>query len=145
VRNAKTAPHAEITAERDPSALDKLVDPPSQIVSLFSTLKATHSRRIPSASHRNAATLVEVQDIWSKKGKSCCGPFVASGARRSRHGTDCCVCDGLKPRIRHRDSSLLIEPIQVSLPTTPKPSHGGGGGGTKYRLRCPKDNCQSSG
>src|SRR5690349_4403598 len=59
-------PHVEITAERDLSALDKLVDMPSPVRSLFSDVREAiddflHPRKIETT-----VAPVEVEEIWSK-------------------------------------------------------------------------------
>src|ERR1700739_2926866 len=59
-------PQVEITAERDPSALDKLVDMPSPVRSLVSDIREAindylHPRKIESS-----VAPVEVEEIWSK-------------------------------------------------------------------------------
>jgi TonB family protein len=59
-------PRVEITAERDPSALDKLIEMPSPMLSLWSDLReAIHEIRHP---HKTETTVerVEVEEIWSK-------------------------------------------------------------------------------
>ena len=124
-------PRAEITAELDPSALDKLVDPPSQILSMFSTMKAVihdafHPRHIEMT-----ATPVEVQDLWSKKENHI--PGLLSLLAHVGVVTALIVLSvmNLKPKIGVETASLLMEPITVSLPPSQAKSHGGGGGGTK--------------
>src|SRR6266545_4729610 len=59
-------PRLEITAQRDPSALDKLVEMPSPILSLFSDIREAihdvlHPRKIETT-----VQPVEVEEIWSK-------------------------------------------------------------------------------
>src|SRR3989449_9237518 len=59
-------PQVEITAERDPSALDKLVEMPSPVMSLFGDLREAihdylHPRKIESS-----VAPVAVEEIWSK-------------------------------------------------------------------------------
>jgi len=59
-------PRVEITAERDPSALNKLVEMPSPVMSLFGDLREAvhdyfHPRKIESS-----VAPVEVEEIWSK-------------------------------------------------------------------------------
>src|SRR5438270_11538866 len=59
-------PQVEITAERDLSALDKLVDMPSPVRSLVSDVREAvndylHPRKIESS-----VEPVEVEEIWSK-------------------------------------------------------------------------------
>src|SRR6266496_5414993 len=59
-------PQVEITAKRDPSALDKLVEMPSPVLSLVSDVRDAihdyfHPRKIESS-----VAPVEVEEIWSK-------------------------------------------------------------------------------
>ena len=61
------APKVEITAERDPSALDKLVNPPSQIASLYSVLKSIIDEKRHPHHIETTAAPVEVEEIWSKR------------------------------------------------------------------------------
>src|SRR5262249_54589187 len=59
-------PHVEITAERDPSALNKLVEMPSPVMSLFGDLRdAIHDYLHPRKIESSVAP-VEVEEIWSK-------------------------------------------------------------------------------
>src|SRR5437879_12089903 len=58
-------PQVEITAERDPSALDKLVEMPSPVMSLFGDLREAihdylHPRKIASS-----LAPVAVEELWS--------------------------------------------------------------------------------
>src|SRR5258708_3635590 len=63
---AHPAPRAQITAQRDPSALDKLVEMPSPILSLVSdTREAIHDILHPRKIETTAQA-VEVEEIWSK-------------------------------------------------------------------------------
>src|SRR5205823_1471409 len=63
-------PQVEITAQRDPSALNKLVDMPSPVLSLVSDVRDAvndyfHPRKIESS-----VAPVEVEEIWSKPNNS---------------------------------------------------------------------------
>src|ERR1051326_2042938 len=59
-------PQVEITAERDASALDRLVDMPSPVRSLISDVReAIHDHFHPRKIESSAAP-VEVEEIWSK-------------------------------------------------------------------------------
>ena len=60
-------PKAEITAESDPSALSKLVTPPSMVVSLFRSAKASIDELLHPHHLEMTATPIEVEDLWSKK------------------------------------------------------------------------------
>src|SRR5439155_574318 len=60
-------PQVEITAERDPSALDKLVEMPSPVMSLFGDLREAirdyrHPRKIESS-----VAPVAVEEVWSNR------------------------------------------------------------------------------
>src|SRR5215469_18309130 len=59
-------PQIEITAQKDPSALDKLVDMPSPISSLFSDIRETINDYLHPRKIETTAQSVEVDEIWSK-------------------------------------------------------------------------------
>src|SRR4030095_11701045 len=76
-------PQVEITAVRDFSALEKLIEMPSPMLSLFSDAREgihdlLHPRKIESS-----VQPVEVEEIWSKSGLSPSHWFL--GPRRCRH------------------------------------------------------------
>jgi hypothetical protein len=56
----------EITAQKDPSALDKLVDMPSPITSLVSDIRETINDYLHPRKIETTAESVEVEEIWSK-------------------------------------------------------------------------------
>jgi periplasmic protein TonB len=123
--------HAEITAEKDPSALDKLVDPPSQISSLFATIRDIIDEKRHPRHIETTAAPVDVEELWSKRKMQIPG-LVSLVAHVG-------VVAGLiylstvtiaKPKAV-ADTTFLLEPIQVSLPKMEVKSGGGGGGGTK--------------
>jgi TonB family protein len=124
-------PKAEITAERDPSALDKLVNPPSQISSLYSVLKSIiNDKRHPHHIETTAAP-VEVEEIWSKRKMQVPG-LLSLVVHVGVVGTLIYLSTLTisKPKVIAGDS-LLMEPINLSLPKMEVKSGGGGGGGTK--------------
>src|SRR6266852_1218017 len=95
-------PQVEITAERDPSALDKLVDMPSPVLSLVSDVREAvndyfHPRKIESS-----VAPVEVEEIWSKPTTS--------------------VPRLLSVFIHVSIVSLAVVPWATSFPRTPKPT-----------------------
>src|SRR5712671_1359119 len=64
---AHPAEKAQITAQRDPSALNKLVDMPSPLLSLVSGVReAIHDILHPRKIQTTAAP-VEVEEIWSRQ------------------------------------------------------------------------------
>jgi len=127
-------PQVEITAERDPSALDKLVDMPSPVRSLISDIQEAindylHPRKIESS-----VAPVEVEEIWSKPKTSLprlLSLFVhvllvtlalvpwATSFPKTPKGTETAV--------------MVFRPLNLILPVTPdnEKSGGGGGGGRK--------------
>lgn len=124
-------PKAEITAERDPSALDKLVNPPSQIASLFSTLKSIIDEKRHPHHIETTAAPVEVEEIWSKRKMQVPG-LLSLVVHVAVVGTlvYLSTLTIAKPKVIS-DNSLLMEPINLSLPKMEVKSGGGGGGGTK--------------
>src|SRR5437867_11468494 len=59
-------PQVEITAERDPSALSKLVDMPSPVLSLFSDIREAINDLLHPHKTETSVQPVEVEEIWSK-------------------------------------------------------------------------------
>src|SRR5438876_8371052 len=59
-------PRVEVTAQPDPSALDKLVEMPSPVLSLFSDVReAIHDIRHPRKIETSVQP-VEVEELWTK-------------------------------------------------------------------------------
>lgn len=132
-------PRAEITAQSDPSALDKLVDPPSQIFSLFSSAKAAFNDWRNPRHIEMTATPVEVEDLWSKKENHIPGLLsaLAHVSVVSAILVLSVISYGNKPKVIV-DNSVLLEPISLALPPSAVKSGGGGGGGTKSPLPASK-------
>jgi len=124
-------PKVEITAERDPSALDKLVNPPSQIASLYSTLKSIIDEKLHPHHIETSAAPVEVEELWSKRKMQIPG-LLSLVAHVAVVGTLIYLSTLTisKPKVIS-DTSILMEPIELSLPKMELKSGGGGGGGTK--------------
>ena len=59
-------PQVEITAQRDPSALDKLVEMPSPVLSLVSDLREAINDYLHPRTIESSVAPVEVDEIWSK-------------------------------------------------------------------------------
>jgi hypothetical protein len=126
-------PRAEITAAADPTALDRLVNPPSQIFSLIASIRETFYEMFHPRQIKMTATPVEVEEIWSKRKMQV--PGILSLL------THVVVVAGLvyisvaahssaKNRVLTGDNDVVLEPIAVSLPPAAIKSGGGGGGGT---------------
>jgi len=125
------APHVEITAEKDPSALDKLVDPPSQMASLIARVKEVINDRLHPRAIETTAERVEVEELWSKRKMQIPG-LVSLVAHVGVVALLIYVSTLTlaKPKTIV-ESSMLYEPIELSLPKMDVKSGGGGGGGTK--------------
>src|SRR5215467_1474145 len=65
-RRKNPQPQIEITAQKDPSALDKLVEMPSPISSLFGDIRDTINDYLHPRKIETTAEAVEVDEIWSK-------------------------------------------------------------------------------
>ena len=125
---------AEITAQRDPSALEKLVEMPSPVLSLFSDLREAihdsfHPRKIETT-----VQPVEVEEIWSK-------PKTGLPRLISVFVHVAVVVLALIPWATsipktppaNETAVLVYTPQNLVLPLTPdqEKSGGGGGGGRK--------------
>jgi len=124
-------PRAEITAQSDPSALDKLVNPPSQIVSLFSTVRAIIHDKLHPHKLEMTATPVEVEELWAKPQNHI--PGLLSLLAHVSVVTAFIVISVMSYNKAKTvvKNTVLMDPITLSLPPAPVKSGGGGGGGTK--------------
>jgi len=131
-------PQVEITAERDPSALDKLVEMPSPVMSLFGDVREAihdylHPRKIESS-----VAPVAVEEIWSKPDDGLpklLSVFVhvlvvslalvpwATSFPKTPNPTETVV--------------MVYRPINLVLPVADNDKSGGGGGGGKKTLTPP--------
>lgn len=138
-RTDRNTPHATVTAQADPTALDKLVDPPSPIVSLFRSIIGIfndwrHPRHIEMT-----ATPIEVADLWSKKENHIPGllsVFIYVGVISALLVYSEVSAKWLKPvAITALDTDTIV--LAPPPPTAPK-SGGGGGGGNRSPLPASK-------
>ena len=60
-------PRAKITATPDPDALDRLVNHPNQIASLFSLVKVVVNEKFHPHHIETTATPVDVKELWQKR------------------------------------------------------------------------------
>jgi protein TonB len=123
-------PRVEITAERDPSALDKLVDMPSPVRSLVSDVQEAihdyfHPRKIESS-----ATPVEVEEIWSKPQSGV--PRLLSVFIHVSIVTLALVpwATSVPKTPKTTETAVMVfRPVNLTLPVLPDQSKSGGGGG----------------
>jgi TonB family protein len=127
-------PRAEITAASDPSALERLVDPPSQMASLIASIRETYYNSRHPHQIEMTATPVEVEEIWSKRKLQIPGALsvlthvgVVIGLLYLSFGSQ----TPAKAKVILDASDVVLEPISVSLPPAAVRSSGGGGGGTR--------------
>jgi protein TonB len=130
---AHPAPKAEITAQQDPSALDKLVEMPSPLLSLVSdTREAIHDYFHPRKIETTAQS-VEVEEIWSKPNSSL--PRLLSVLVHVSMVTLALVPWALfgPPKVPKVNETAVVvyTPANLLIPVMPKDSGGGGGGGRK--------------
>src|SRR5438874_12932903 len=127
-------PQVEITAQPDPSALDKLVEMPSPVLSLFSDMREAVNDYLHPRTIESTVAPVEVEEIWSKPQSGLprlLSIFVhvlvvslalvpwATSFPKSPKATETAV--------------LVYRPLNLVLPVMPDndKSGGGGGGGRK--------------
>ena len=128
-------PRAEITAAADPSALERLVDPPSQISSLLASIKDTFNAKFHPHQIEMTATPVEVEDIWTKRKLKV--PGILSLVTHVGVVTALLYLSMItyaeKKVTVITDNEQVYEPtpIAISLPPAAVRSGGGGGGGTR--------------
>jgi len=127
-------PQVTITAQRDPSALQKLVETPSPMLSLFTDVReaihdAIHPRKIESS-----VQPVEVEEIWSKPQSGV--PRLLSVFVHVLVVSLALVpwATSLPKAPKIKETAVLVyTPQNLVLPVTPnqEKSGGGGGGGRK--------------
>jgi len=131
------APRAKITAAPDPGALDRLVNRPNQIASLFSEIREAVNDRFHPHHIETTATPVAVKELWQKR-QNRIPEFLSVLVHIGVVVMLLTISVGTftKPKVL-LEGSALSEPITFLLPPSmPLPpahtrSGGGGGGGTK--------------
>jgi len=128
----------QLTAERDMSALDKLVDPPSAFASLKAQIKGLIDDSLHPHKIETTATPVEVAEIWTKQ-KSGRSQLVSVGA----HLLVLILAlipwaTASKPPAVMATNVMLVQPsaLILNLPKQADESGGGGGGG-RHQLTPP--------
>jgi periplasmic protein TonB len=123
-------PRLEITAQRDPSALDKLIEMPSPILSLFGDAREAihdilHPRKIETS-----VEPVEVEEIWSKPKRGL--PSLISVLVHVAVVSLALVpwATSLPTAPKANETAVLVyTPQNLVLPLTPDKREAGGGGG----------------
>ncbi len=141
MRDERRNPQArvEITAEKDMSALSKLVEQPSAYTSLASGLRELIQDTLHPRKIETTATPVEVDEIWSKDKNAGLSGLLSVGV----HAGIVILAlipwaTSSKTPIATATNVMLVQPESLVL-NLPKldTSSGGGGGGGKHQLTPP--------
>jgi protein TonB len=122
-------PQIEITAQRDPKALDKLVEMPSPMLSLFSDIREAiydqfHPRKIETT-----VQPVEVDEIWSKP-KSGLPRLISVLVHVSIVGLALVPWATSRSLPKVNETAVVVyTPTNLVMPLTPDQTKSGGGGG----------------
>jgi TonB family protein len=141
-------PRARVTALPDPGALDKLVNHPNQITSLFSLMMAAIEESIHPHHTVTTAAPVAVMPLWQKRRNRI--PELLSVLTHVGVGFMLLTISfgtSSKPRII-LDGSMVLDSIALTFPISPVPhvpseplkstgGNGGGGGGGGTRALTP--------
>jgi protein TonB len=123
-------PQVKITAERDPRALETLVDMPSPVLSLFSDVREAIHDIIHPRKIETTVQPVEVEEIWSKPKTGL--PKLISV---SIHGLVVLLAlvpwaTSVPKTAKVNETAVLVyTPQNLILPLTPDQNKSGGGGG----------------
>jgi protein TonB len=128
-------PQIQITAEKDPTALDKLVDMPSPVASLYSDIREAINDYLHPRKIETTAELVDVEEIWSKPpqplsvfGKG----SIVFGALLGLALIPWATSIPALPKA-NETAVVVYTPVNLIMPLKPdaRDSGGGGGGGRK--------------
>lgn len=131
-------PKFEITAQRDPAALEKLIETPSALASLVSQVWGLIDDTLHPKMTRVAAAPVEVKQIWSKRNTA--APKMMSAAI---HGMLLVLALmpwtslAKKPPRVNETVVTVYTPVNLVLNLPQKQTQSGGGGGGGKREKTP--------
>lgn len=132
-------PPLEITAQRDPEALNKLIETPSSIGSLFGEIRDLINDTLHPRKIETSAAPVEVEEIWSKP-KTGVPKLISVGI----HAMVLVLAiipwaTGGSKAPKVTETAVMVAPpmnLVLNLPQKDDQSGGGGGGG-KHQLTPP--------
>ncbi|MBI2150636.1 MAG: energy transducer TonB [Acidobacteria bacterium] len=125
-------PRIEITAERDPKALETLIEMPSPVLTLFSDLREAVNDILHPRKIETTVAPVEVEEIWSKPKTG--GPRLASVGVHVLIVVLALVpwaASVPKTPAVTETAVMVYTPLNLVLPVLKDDSGGGGGGGRK--------------
>ncbi|MBI4474054.1 MAG: energy transducer TonB [Acidobacteria bacterium] len=131
-------PPIAITAERDPKALETLIEMPSPVLTLFSDLREAINDILHPRKIETTVAPVEVEEIWSKPKTG--GPkLVSVGVHVLVVVLALVPWAASVPKTRPvtETAVMVYTPLNLILPLTLKDDSGGGGGGGRKTLTPP--------
>jgi len=132
-------PQVEITAKRDPAALDKLIEMPSPVLSLFSDVREAVNDILHPRKIETTVQPVEVEEIWSKQ-KTGLPRLLSALVHVSVVALALVPWATSVPKMPKVNETAVVvyTPTNLVLPLTPdKRESGGGGGGGRKTLTPP--------
>src|SRR5438876_5904424 len=123
-------PQVKITAQRDPSALDKLVEMPSPVLSLFGDIREAINDVLHPRKIETTVQPVEVEEIWSKPKAGL--PKLISVFIHALVVSLALVpwATSIPKTAKVNETAVLVyTPQNLILPLTPDQNKSGGGGG----------------
>ncbi len=128
--------HADVSAELDPTALDKFVKSRSPLSSIFWTLRDIRSDK--SRNFHTTAAPVEVQELWARDKSGYSGLLsVAIHAFGVLALVFVSVASVMKPVPTLTEVTMLLPPPPMILNLPPAAGHTGGGGGGGMKTPTP--------
>jgi len=128
-------PQIHITAAKDPTALNKLVDMPSPVTSLFSDIREAVNDYLHPRKIETTAQLVEVEEIWSKPPQPLSVFGRGSVVFAALLGLALIPWATSIPALPKANETAVVvyTPVNLVMPLKPdaRDSGGGGGGGRK--------------
>lgn len=131
-------PPIAITAERDPKALETLIEMPSPVLTLFSDLREAINDILHPRKIETTVAPVEVEEIWSKPKTG--GPkLVSVGVHVLVVVLALVPWAASVPKTQPvtETAVMVYTPLNLILPLTLKDDSGGGGGGGRKTLTPP--------
>jgi len=131
-------PRAEITAQRDPSALDKLVEMPSPVLSLFTDIREAVHDLLHPRTIETSVQPVEVEEIWSKP-RTGLPRLLSVGVHVAIVGLALVPWATSFPKAPKINETAVVvyTPQNLVLPVMPQKEQSGGGGGGGHKTLTP--------
>lgn len=132
-------PRIEITAQRDPKALESLIDMPSPVLSLFSDIREAINDILHPRKIETTVAPAEVEEIWSKQ-KNGVPRLLSVGLHLGALSLALVPWAASGPKVPPitETAVMVYTPLNLVLPLTPdRRESGGGGGGGRQTIKPP--------